>query len=62
VSSAVFRDNLRSRGAQLVIWHNTPIHNILSTDPQLGISQKTLGTLSEDGKVMPKHVGATVHN
>jgi hypothetical protein len=37
--------------------HNTPIHNILSTAPQLSISQKTLGTLPEDGNVMPKHVG-----
>jgi hypothetical protein len=42
--------------------HNTPIHNILSTAPQLSISQKALGTLPEDGKVMPKHVGATIHN
>jgi hypothetical protein len=36
--------------------HNTPIHNILSTAPQLSISQKALGTLHEDGSVMPKHV------
>jgi hypothetical protein len=42
--------------------HNTPIHKILSTAPQLRISQKALGTLSEDGNVMPKHVGATIHN
>src|SRR5215475_1032205 len=42
--------------------HNTPIHNILSTGPQLSISQKALGTLPEDGNVMPKHVGATIHN
>jgi hypothetical protein len=42
--------------------HNTPIHNILSTAPQLSISHKTLGTLPEDDNVMPKHVGATVHN
>jgi hypothetical protein len=42
--------------------HNTPIHNILSTTTQLSISQKALGTLSEDGNVMPKHVGATIHN
>jgi hypothetical protein len=31
----------------------------LSTVPQLSISQKALGTLPEDGNVMPKHVGAT---
>jgi hypothetical protein len=42
--------------------HNTPIHNILSTAPQLSISQKALGTLPEDGNVMPKPVGATIHN
>jgi hypothetical protein len=42
--------------------HNTHIHNILSTAPQLSISQKALGTLSEDGNVMLKHVGDTIHN
>jgi hypothetical protein len=42
--------------------HNTPIHNILSTAPQLRISQKALETLPEDGNVVPKHVGATIHN
>jgi hypothetical protein len=29
---------------------------------KLSMSQKTLGTLPEDGTVMPKHVGATIHN
>jgi hypothetical protein len=28
----------------------------------LSISQKALGTLPEDGNVMPKHVGATIPN
>jgi hypothetical protein len=41
---------------------NMPIHSILLTAPQLSISQKALGTLPEDGNVMPKHVGATIHN
>jgi hypothetical protein len=41
--------------------HYTPIHNILSTAPQLSIFQKALGTLPEDGNVMPKHEGATKH-
>jgi hypothetical protein len=41
---------------------NTPIYNILSTAPQLSISQKALGMLPEVGNVMPKHVGATIHN
>jgi hypothetical protein len=37
-------------------------HNILSTAPQLSIFQKALGTLHEDGNLMPKHVGATIYN
>jgi hypothetical protein len=41
---------------------STPIYNILSTAPQLSISRKALGTLPEDDNVMPKHVGATIHN
>jgi hypothetical protein len=48
--------------AHHVTRHNTPIYNILSTAPQLSISRKALGTLSEDGNVMPKHVEATIHN
>jgi hypothetical protein len=48
--------------AHHVTRHNTPIHNILSTAPQLSISQKALGTLPEDGNVMPKHVGYTIYN
>jgi hypothetical protein len=55
VSSGVVSGDLRSR-------HNTPIHNILSTAPQLSISQKALGTLPEEGNEMPKHVGDTIHN
>jgi hypothetical protein len=47
--------------AHHVTKHNTPIH-ILSTALQLNISQKALGTLPEDGNVIPKHVGATIHN
>ena len=49
------------RGAYHVTRHNAPIYNILST-AQLSISQKALGMLPEDGNVMPKHVGATIHN
>jgi hypothetical protein len=41
---------------------NTPIHNILSTAPHLSISQNPLGSLPEDGNVMLKPVGATIHN
>jgi hypothetical protein len=39
-----------------------PRHSILSTAPQLSISQKALGTLPEDGNVMSKHVGATIYS
>jgi hypothetical protein len=53
---------LEPRTAHHVTRHNTPIHNILSTAPQLSISPKVLGTLPNEGIVMPKHVGATVHN
>ena len=50
------------RSAYHVTRHNTPIHNILSTAPQLSISQKALGMLPEDGNLMSKYVGATIHN
>jgi hypothetical protein len=56
-SSDVVRGDLESH----VTRHNTPIHNILSTDPQLSISQKAPGTLPEDDNVMSKHVEATIH-
>jgi hypothetical protein len=55
----VFSDVVR---AHHVTRHNTPLHNILSTAPQLNISQKALGKLPEDYNVMPKHEGATIHN
>jgi hypothetical protein len=42
--------------------HNMLIHNILLTAPQLRNSKNALGTLPEDGNVMPKHVGDTIHN
>jgi hypothetical protein len=42
--------------------HNTPIHNILSTAPQLSLSQQILETLPEDGNIIPTHVGDTIHN
>jgi hypothetical protein len=45
-----------------VTTHNTAIHNILSTAPQLSTSKKALEMFPEDGKAMPKHVGHTIHN
>jgi hypothetical protein len=65
VSSDVVRGATRRRSqidTHHVTRHDTPIHNILSTAPQLSISQKALGKLSEDGNVMLKHVGAIIHN
>jgi hypothetical protein len=59
IHSVVFSDVVR---AHQFTKHNTLIHNILSTAPQLSISQKALRTLPEDGNVMPKHVGATIRN
>jgi hypothetical protein len=55
----VFSDVVRAHN---VSRHNTPIHNIRSTAPLLNISQEALGTPLEDGNVMPKHVGAIIHN
>ena len=34
----------------------------ISTAPQLSIYQKALGTLPEDGNVIPKHVGDNIRN
>jgi hypothetical protein len=51
VPSDLVRDDLR-----------LPRHNILSTAPQLSIFQKGLGTFPDGRNVMPKHVGATIHN
>jgi hypothetical protein len=42
--------------------YNMPIYNIVPTAAQLSISHKALGTLPEDGNVIAKHVGATIHN
>jgi hypothetical protein len=55
----VFSDVVR---AHHITRHNRPIHNILSTASQFSISQKALGKLPEDGNVMSKLVGATIHN
>jgi hypothetical protein len=52
----------RGMHAHHVTRHNTPLHNILSTAPQLSISHKALGILPDDGNVMPKHVRAAIHN
>jgi hypothetical protein len=39
-----------------------PSTTFYQTAPQVSISQKALGTLPEDGNVMPKHVEAAIHN
>jgi hypothetical protein len=36
--------------------------DVVRGELSLSISQKALGTLPENGNVMPKHVGATIHN
>jgi hypothetical protein len=56
------RCSIEERFTHHVTKHNTPIHNILSTAPQLSISQKALGTLPEDDNAMPKHIGPTIGN
>jgi hypothetical protein len=60
--TTLVRGILVSVRAHHVTIHNTPIHNILSTAPQLSIPQKALGMLPEDGNLMQKHVGDTIHN
>jgi hypothetical protein len=55
--------NMRQKVAMHhVTRQNKSIHDILSIAPQLSISHKTLGTLPEDGNVMPKHVEDTIYN
>jgi hypothetical protein len=62
VAPTGFGITLPSSGSIPSARHNTPIHNILSTAPQLSISLKVLRMLPDDGNVMLKHVGATIHN
>jgi hypothetical protein len=63
VSSDVVRARTNpSEGMHHDNTHNTPNHNILSTAPQLSISQKALGTLPQDRNVIPKHVGDAIYN
>jgi hypothetical protein len=47
---------------QILSSNKAVCHLFLSAAPQLTISHKALGTLPEDGNVMPKHVGATINN
>jgi hypothetical protein len=53
------RCSIEEQSKNIVDWR------VLSSDVMCGdlsISQKALGTLPEDGNVMPKHVGATIYN
>jgi hypothetical protein len=62
-SWCLLRDaQLRSSRWNIVDGRVVSSDNILSTTPQLSVSQKALGTLPEDGNVMPKLLGATIHN
>jgi hypothetical protein len=62
VDGRVVSSDVRGDLTHHVTRHNKPIHNILSSAPQLSISQKAIGTLPEEGSVMPKHVGTTIRN
>jgi hypothetical protein len=42
--------------------HVSALYSLLQGAFLLSISQKALGTLPEDGSVMSKYVGATIHN
>jgi hypothetical protein len=59
---AILRERRDVLRAHHVSRHNTPIHNFLSNAPQLNVSQKALGTLLQDGILMPKFLVATIHN
>jgi hypothetical protein len=50
------------RDAQLRSPRTTSLDTTRPTAPQLNISQKALGTLPEEGDVIPKHVGANIYN
>jgi hypothetical protein len=39
-----------------------PLPDTTHNTPQQSISQKELGTLPDDGNVMPKHVAPTIHH
>jgi hypothetical protein len=63
VATTCFGITLPSSGSlDHITTHNTPIHNMLSTAPQLSLSQKALGMLPEDGNAKPQHVVAAIHN
>jgi hypothetical protein len=40
----------------------TSVRNCYYMQRKMSISQKALGKIPEDGNVMPKHVGDTIHN
>jgi hypothetical protein len=65
-SSYMFRHYVEILRSEIAVHHvtrhNTPIHNIILTASQLSTSQKAQGMLPEDGSLMPKHVGAAIHN
>jgi hypothetical protein len=53
-------------GSSYIFWHYIAILRersyCLLRDAQLRISPKAVGTLPEDGNLMPKHVEATIRN
>jgi hypothetical protein len=53
--------NMREKPTNTPIIHSVYLLCVVAP-PCLSISQKALGTLPDDGNVMPKHVGATIHN
>ena len=60
--NSAFKGCMKNQQIHHVTRHNTPIHNILSTAPQLNISQKALEILPENGNVMPKYAETTTNN
>jgi hypothetical protein len=60
VSSNVVRGDLRSPHVSALHCHLQEAFPVPSE--RCSIEEQALGTLPEDGNVMPKHVGATTYN
>jgi protein involved in temperature-dependent protein secretion len=56
----ILSKNMREKPTNATIIHS--VYQLCILSSQLSIAQKAVGTLPEDGNLMPKHVGDTIHN
>jgi hypothetical protein len=61
-SKCLLRDAQLRSSRQNIVDGRVVSSDVVRCNLRLNILQKALGTLLEDGNVMPKHVGATIHN